>query len=653
MSATLEYFASHGIDEKIAKILGVDWWDESGRIDFPYTGENTLPFRRERDVSTGKTFQPKGTKVVPWTPVGTDGVLLVCEGESDCLAAISALYEIVDLADEGEAPDRHLYRKDDLPPPVAELAPIAIPGANSAHQKVADLAEKEVCDVWIALDGDEAGRTNAEKLAKKINAKRNCSAGILNLPDGKDLADLLAAADDPVEALANLIAEAEAGVEDVPVEGDGAGDDSDVDPLPPEFITGLLEQALDFAERYVVLPGPAERSALALWIAHSHAADAAHATPYLLVLSPEKRSGKTRLLETVELLVSRPWRVTGASEAAMFRKIEADKPTLLLDEIDAIFGSNAERTEPLRAILNAGNRPGAAVARVVGEGHQVHDFGVFGPKILAGIDKGHLMPDTIRDRAITISMVRKTGAEPVERFRHRVANAEAQPIRDGFAGWAAGAAADLLYEAEPDLPDQLDDRAAEAWEPLLAIADLAGGEWPSRAREAAIALSADEDRDEITTGTLLLRAIRGAFGEADRIATTDLLAAINADEELPFGGWRDGNGIDGRRLAKLLKPYGVRPRPIRFDDQVAKGYLLMQFEEVWERWLPPDIAVTAVTTVTGNDSVTQIPLQQADVTDVTDVTPVAGSNPSNGVVTATPDEEDELERIAAKLREAA
>jgi hypothetical protein len=181
-------------------------------MDFPYVGADRIPFRRERDLKSGEVRQQPGTHVTPWTPVGTGGVLLVCEGEPDCLAAVSALYKLEEQADveNGEESELLLLRRRDLPPPVAELTPIAIPGANSAHEKVADLAAKEINDVWIALDGDDAGRKNAEKLAKKINAKEHISAGILEMPDCKDLADVLVAADDPIEALANLVAEAEA-----------------------------------------------------------------------------------------------------------------------------------------------------------------------------------------------------------------------------------------------------------------------------------------------------------------------------------------------------------------------------------------------------------------------------------------------------------
>jgi hypothetical protein len=346
----------------------------------------------------------------------------------------------------------------------------------------------------------------------------------------------------------------------------------------------LLAAVEEFAARYCVLPGSSEETAHALWVLHTHALEGAHATPYLLYLSPEKRSGKTRAQEVDELLVACPWRVTSASEAAIFRKISKDRPTLLLDEIDAIFGSFSERTEPLRAILNAGNRPGATVARCVGEkGDQVREFPIYCAKALAGIDTGRL-PDTIRDRGIKIAMRRRTAAEPVERLRWRDAKAEAEPLRARLTEWAEQMA-DRLLGAEPSIPLELDDRAAEAWEPLLAIADRAGGKWPQRAREAAIALS--QECDEPALGSVLLAAIRQALGEADRMRTTDLLERINADEELPFGGWRDGGGLDPRGLARMLRPYRIRPRSIRIgDDPSGKGYLREQFRDAWERWLP-------------------------------------------------------------------
>jgi Protein of unknown function (DUF3631)/Toprim-like len=641
-SPVIEWLNAHsGIDEGIAELVGFS--SNGDTIRFRYDDAEGEYFRT-RKLPDGQAMQPKGRKLSPWTPLGTDGVLLVVEGESDLLSIASALYAAVNVADDDDEPELELVRRTDLPPPLANVVPVAVPGVGNCHNQIANLAEELVADILIAFDGDDAGRANAKKLAKKANGT------IVRLSDGLDVSDVLhelPALADRTEVLANLVAEAEAAVEEAP-----AGDDVDdqeaaeIEPLPNDAVNTLLDQVAAQLARYVVLPGEHESVALSLFVAHTWAIGGAHATPYMLIVSPEKRSGKSRLLQVIEQVVARPWGVIGASEAAMFRKIAKNTPTLLLDEIDAIFGSHAERTEPLRAILNAGNRPGATVARCVGENKDVEDFPIFCAKVLAGIDSGYRIPDTVRDRAVTIHMQRKTGAEPVERFRYRDADGEAHPIREALERWAVGAV-DLLLAADPHLPQELDDRAAEAWEPLLAIADMAGSSWPKRAREAAIALSGQEDREEVTTGTLLLGALRSAFGDVDRMATTALLDVINADDELPFGGWRDGKGLDGRRLAKLLKPYGIRPRTIRFGEHTEKGYLAESLADAWERWLPTRTQPSQASHPSHDvGAVTTIPLEQADVTDVTDVTATAGSN---GTVTATEDEEAEIERIAAKI----
>jgi hypothetical protein len=318
--------------------------------------------------------------------------------------------------------------------------------------------------------------------------------------------------------------------------------------------------------------------------------------------------------------------VASTTEAALFRKIEQTEPTLLLDEIDAVFGANSERTEPLRAALNAGNRRGAKAARVVGQGTKMEarDFSVFCPKVLAGIDTGRL-PETIQDRAITLRMKRRRHGENVERLRYRIAAAETEPLRAELAAWAASTI-DHLRDAVPELPDELGDRAADAWEPLLAIADLAEEDWPTQARAAAVELSAS-DNDEVGRGTQLLAAIREAMGGADVAFTTALLGRINADEGLPFGGWRDGKGLDGRGLGRLLKPYGVKSRTVRIDQATAKGYHAADLADAWARYLPPPEASQPSQASHPARPTPENPHGNSDVTAVTDVTAVAEATP--------------------------
>jgi hypothetical protein len=196
-----------------------------------------------------------------------------------------------------------------------------------------------------------------------------------------------------------------------------------------------------------------------------------------------------------------------------------------------------------------------------------------------------------------------------------------------------------LAEARPILPDELDDRAADAWEPLLAIADLAGGDWPTRARQAAISLSTGDAREDDSLSIRLLTDVRSAMKDEDRITSDALVRALIDLDDAPWGDLY-GRQLNMRRLAHMLKPFGVRPHPVRFGTAVAKGYQVSDFEDAWARYCPrtvtdgygvtdsfaPDSGGAKVTkgdvTVTRED-VTQGTFESApdsDVTAVTDVT---------------------------------
>ena len=275
-------------------------------------------------------------------------------------------------------------------------------------------------------------------------------------------------------------------------------------PLP-----NLLGEIEAIVRRYVMIPADA-LTAVVLWIAHTYVLDAFDVTPYLNVTSSAKRCGKSRLLEVLESLVRGAWLVIRPSEAVLFRKIGRDQPTLLLDEVDAIFKDRSTGTEGLRALLNAGNRRGVTVPRCVGDQQELVDFPVFCPKVLAGI--GSAVPDTVRDRSVDVQLVRKKPGEKLPKLRQAILRQETAPIREALGTWASTAVIPLRA-AEPSVPDELHDRAADAWEPLLAIADSAGGDWPTRARSAARTLHcADLDKDNVAV--LLLRAIRDEFDAA-------------------------------------------------------------------------------------------------------------------------------------------
>lgn len=403
----------------------------------------------------------------------------------------------------------------------------------------------------------------------------------------------------------------------------------------------LLESVAGFVDRYVELRAEAEQDTVALWVLHSWVPEAAFTTPYLAVLSPEKRSGKTRLLEVLESLCARPWRVLGPSEAVLYRTLDARKPTLLIDEVDGLFNSSTERSEPLRTLLNSGNRRGTVVPRCVGPNLEVRDFEVFGPKVLAGIDN-RTFPETVRDRSIVVKMQRKT--TPRERWLPREIEQPVAEVRDWLESWADGVR-DRLERARPDLPTDLDDRAAEGWEALLAIADLAGESWPDRARRAALELSAGASEEEESRGVRLLRDVQAAFDDREVLSTAELLEALNALDESPWGAWHQGEGLRPRDLARLLRPYEVRSQTVRLSDtDTPKGYKREAFEDPWARYLSE--APQAPQPPQAGFSATESSLWDADVADVADVADSRGCD--NGRP-ATHEEEAELERLRAKL----
>jgi hypothetical protein len=373
-----------------------------------------------------------------------------------------------------------------------------------------------------------------------------------------------------------------------------------------------LDELLDAVElllnRYVIFRGIVQRTAVALWVAHAHALEVADVTPYLHVYSAEKESGKTRLLEVLEWLVPRPWHVIGPSEAVLFRKIDHEMPTLLFDEVDTIFRGPKSRTPEaagLRQVLNAGYRRSAVVPRCSGKDKiELVDFRVFCAKALTGI--GAALPDTVVSRSIPIELARRTKAETVAKFKQRTIAAETSLVRRGLAVWARTAIG-LLREVEPMMPDGLGDRAEEVWEPLVAIADLASGEWPARARQAALALNGAH-ADSESAGVQLLGAIRAVFyprpptpdapapPQLDKVLTIDLLRVLVDRESDPWPGWW-GKDVDQAKggetprkpameLAQHLKPFGIQPKSVRVGGQPGRGYERQDFDDAFSRYLP-------------------------------------------------------------------
>jgi hypothetical protein len=352
----------------------------------------------------------------------------------------------------------------------------------------------------------------------------------------------------------------------------------------------VLDDITAFVARFSVFPSEHCAPTLALWYAHTHAVEQFYVTPRLVLASAEPGSGKTRVLEVAQYLVRAPEMTISATPAALFRLVSMGPITILFDEVDVIFNPrNGGNHEDLRGLLNAGYKRSATIARCVGDtkAMKVERFPVYAPAALAGI--AGAMPATITTRAITIHMHRRRADEPVDPFRERQVARDAQPLRGQLAAWIDSTGTQL-GDAHPDMPDGVTDRPAEIWEPLLAIADTAGGHWPDTARGACRHFVLDAGPSMTSLGVRLLADLRELFTRAgrERLRTNDILTTLCELDEAPWGDL-DGKPLDARRVAKELDRYGVKPTPYKHDGKTVKGYQVTGprgLADAWDRYLP-------------------------------------------------------------------
>ncbi|MBT2382103.1 DUF3631 domain-containing protein [Streptomyces sp. ISL-11] len=356
----------------------------------------------------------------------------------------------------------------------------------------------------------------------------------------------------------------------------------------------VLEDVKAFHRRFNVFPTEAAYVAVTLWDAHAHLIDALDGTARLAFLSPEPGSGKSRALEIVETLTPRAATTVNASPNALFRLVEAAEgpPTLLFDEIDTVFGPKAGDNEPVRGFLNSGYRRGAKSLRCVGDGSNQTAawFSSFCAVAMAGLGS---LPDTILTRSIIIRMRKRAPNETVEPYRRRIHEREGNALRDRLAEWA-DTVRDDVADAWPVMPEGVSDRPADVWEPLLAVADAAGGHWPTRARAACLELvHTAQDDAAASLGVRLLTDLRDAvFRGADRMPTATILERLMSLDDAPWGDL-DDKPISSRTLAKLLGQYvtaankPIKPRGVRVGSDTPKGYYAEDLADAWKRYCPP------------------------------------------------------------------
>ncbi|MGI8707256.1 MAG: DUF3631 domain-containing protein [Actinomycetota bacterium] len=348
---------------------------------------------------------------------------------------------------------------------------------------------------------------------------------------------------------------------------------------------GVLDEVVAVLERYSDQP-EANLHAAALWVVRSHCHDLFGVSPILLLTSATHRCGKTSTLIPILRLVNRGMLSSNISPAALYRAVEAWRPALCIDEGDTFMKLN----DDLKGLLNAGHtRDTAFILRCEGDNSELRMFSTWAPKVLAAIGR---MPATVEDRSIRLVLRRKAlevGKE--DAFEVDVVRAVCEPVRRRLARWVHDEGA-AFSEVLPERPKGINDRAWNNWKPMFAIATIAGGEWPERARKAAIALSGgDEDEDTVT---LAVRHIKAAFQDDDRLSTSELLKSLIERDDGPWAKWWADDVEHGRmkapasRLAKILKPLDITPKQMWVDGQNQRGYERESFGSVWDVYAPGD-----------------------------------------------------------------
>jgi Protein of unknown function (DUF3631) len=353
-------------------------------------------------------------------------------------------------------------------------------------------------------------------------------------------------------------------------------------PWPDEVDGSGLLDAIEIEIRKYIVIDEAPLRAVALWVVASYAFQSFFIFPRLRVKSPTKRCGKTTLLDVLEPLANKTFVTSNLTGPPLFRVIERYGPTIMLDETD---GDWFRENNDMRSVINAGHKANGQVVRCVGDAFEVRAFSVFAPIVIAGIGEQH---DTVEDRSVVAAVRRKRKDEKTARFRPTRAQG-LKVLAQKCARWV-GDHVVTLGKADPAMPDGIFNREADNWLPLLAVADAAGGEWPRKARLAALTLSGVlATSDDIKTE--LLRDIRKVFDEEfktqdqdEHLLTKELLAKLVGDDSRPWATWSRGRPMTAHSLSRMLSPYGIIAHEFKSPVR-GQGYSRILFEQASEPYL--------------------------------------------------------------------
>ncbi len=360
---------------------------------------------------------------------------------------------------------------------------------------------------------------------------------------------------------------------------------------------GVVGEGARYLSAYMAMPNVIVLVVVA-WCIAARMMDVWDRFPHLAITSPEKRCGKSLLLELLSRIVPNPRYTTNISPAALYRVIQLEEPTLLMDESQSLSRRASEASEVIREILNAGISRDAKVIRCGGERwDEIQEFSVYSPKVFALIGQ----PDAVlADRCLSVAIKRKTKDDVVERYRSRTVEERGKALSKKLDKWAKRNAEKIreVYDNLEPL-DINNDRMADLLLPLQAVLTVAGGgELLEMLGEYAAELDRrDHEQEAQSPGVRLLAACKEIFEgkREDFLQTISLLVELtNNRPEDPWETWCHGQPMNAEALSRLLRPYGIKPG--RNKKQTGRGYHKADFEEAWNRYLPttPEKAVYPV-----------------------------------------------------------
>jgi len=159
-------------------------------------------------------------------------------------------------------------------------------------------------------------------------------------------------------------------------------------------------------------------------------------------------------------------------------------------------------------------------------------------------------------RSVLIRLRRKLPSEKIQ----PVSAFDGTNLRRKLARWVMDNGASLA-ESRPRFPRGITDRLADAWKPLLSIADLAIRKWPKLARETAVALSARHAPPSVPE--LLLADIKEVFGTDEALSSSELVKRLLTKSDAPWAG----DGLNEWVLAQKLESFGIFPRKMRLGPE--------------------------------------------------------------------------------------